>query len=312
MKKLCLIFLILALLTGCAAPAVTETTEAAAEPAAFTFTDDLGRTVTVSQPKKVAALLGSFAQIWQLAGGEVCATPDDAWEDLGLTLTPDTVNLGNLKELSLELLLSSEPDLILASSNTRQHMEWKDTLEATGIPVAYFSVSNFQDYLRMLEICAQITGQPEKFQENGTAVQAQIDTVLQRSEARGTAPTVLCMRASATLITVKNSQDNVLGEMLHDLGCVNIADSDSSLLENISIERILEADPDFIFIVQRGNQEGMVANVESMMRENPAWLQLTAVKEGRLYYMDKNLYNLKPNHRWGEAYEKLEDILENG
>jgi len=25
--------------------------------------------------------------------------------------------------------------------------------------------------------------------------------------------------------------------------------------------------------------------------------------------MEKNLYNLKPNHRWGEAYEKLEAIF---
>ena len=56
----------------------------------------------------------------------------------------------------------------------------------------------------------------------------------------------------------------------------------------------------------------MKAYVETMMAENPAWQQLTAVKEGRLYFMDKNLYNLKPNHRWGEAYEKLEEILENG
>jgi hypothetical protein len=27
--------------------------------------------------------------------------------------------------------------------------------------------------------------------------------------------------------------------------------------------------------------------------------------------MDKNLFNLKPNHRWGEAYAILEEILSN-
>ena len=27
--------------------------------------------------------------------------------------------------------------------------------------------------------------------------------------------------------------------------------------------------------------------------------------------MDKTLYNLKPNDRWGEAYEILEEILQN-
>ena len=277
------------------------------------FVDDLGRTVTVSSPQRVACLLGSFAQVWQLAGGEVIATADDAWDDLDLELPEDCVNLGNTKELSLELLLSAEPDFILASANTRQNLEWKETLEAAGIPTAYFDVSDFEDYLRLLELCTSITGRKDLYEKHGTAVQQQISAVLEQAENRGTAPTVLVMRASASMVTVKNSEDNVLGEMLKSLGCVNIADSDASLLENLSLEKILEEDPDFIFFVQRGDDAaGMKAYVETMMQENPAWQELTAVKNGRMYFMDKNLYNLKPNHRWGEAYELLEEILENG
>ena len=305
MKRLTIILIVCALLAGCAPAAQPQTGVA--------FTDDLGREVTVEDPQRVACLLGSFAQVWQLAGGEVTATADDAWDDLQLELSDDCVNLGNTKELSLELLLSSNPDFILASANTRQNLEWKDTLEAANIPTAYFDVSDFDDYLRLLKLCTDITGRGDLYEKHGLAVQEQIQAVLEKAENRGTAPKVLCMRASATAVTVKNSEDNVLGEMLKSLGCSNIADSDASLLENLSLEKILEEDPDYIFIVQRGDDaEGMKAYVETMMRENPAWLELTAVKEGRLYFMDKNLYNLKPNHRWGEAYEKLEEILENG
>ena len=301
------IFLVFFLLTGCSYGQVSDGT-------AFTgFQDALGREVTVQQPRRVACLLGSFAQVWQLAGGEVIATADDAWDDLGLELPEDCVNLGNTKELSLELLLASQPDFIMASANTRQNLEWMETLEATGIPTAYFDVSDFEDYFHLLDLCTGITGRRDLFEKYGVEVQKQINSVLEQAETRGTAPSVLCMRASASSVTVKNSEDNVLGEMLKSLGCHNIADSDTSLLENLSMERILEADPDFIFLVQRGDDaEGMKAYVETMMAENPAWQQLTAVKEGRLYFMDKNLYNLKPNHRWGEAYEKLEEILENG
>jgi len=304
-KRILLILLTILLLTGCAsAPAATG---------GMTLTDDLGRSVTVNQPQRAACLLGSYAQIWQLAGGEVIATADDAWDDLALDLPKDCVNLGNTKELSLEALLASQPDFILASSNTRQQLEWRETLEATGIPTFYYNVSNFDSYLRLLDICTDLTGRKDLYETYGRAVQSQVEAVLEQAENRGTNPTVLCMRASASMVTVKNSEDNVLGEMLKALGCVNIADSDTSLLENLSIEAILEADPAFIFLVQRGDDsEGMRAYVETMMAENPAWQQLTAVKEGRLYFMDKNLYNLKPNHRWGEAYEKLEEILEHG
>lgn len=305
-RMLVLLLMASVLLTGCTAA------QSAAGDTAVSFTDDLGRTVTMDQPENVAALLGSYAQIWMLAGGEVCATADDAWDDLNLDLPADTVNLGNTKQLSLELLLASQPDLVLASTNTRQNMEWQQTLEAAGIPVAYFDVANFDGYLRMLKCCTDITGRSDLYVANGLEVQAQIEAVLQKREgAHG--PTVLCMRASASSMAVKNSQDNVLGEMLHALGCVNIADSESALLEQLSMEYILEADPDYIFIVQRGDDtEGMRAYLAQNLESDPAWGRLTAVQAGRVYFMDKNLYNLKPNHRWGEAYEKLEEILRNG
>ena len=48
-----------------------------------------------------------------------------------------------------------------------------------------------------------------------------------------------------------------------------------------------------------------------MMKENPAWATLEAIKEGRWYMMDKTLFNLKPNERWAEAYQTLYDTLTN-
>jgi iron complex transport system substrate-binding protein len=307
MKKLISLFLCLCLFCGCAAKEQTM------EQDGFTFTDDLDRSITIEEPQRVACLLGSFAQIWQLAGGEVGATADDAWDDMQLELAEDTVNLGNTKQLSLELLLDFRPDFILASTNTRQNVEWQETLDAAQIPTAYFDVADFDDYLRLLEICCGITGRSDLYEKNGLAVQKEIDAVLadsaKRIEEHG-APTVLSIRASASSVTVKNSQDNVLGEMLHSLGCENIADSNAMLLENLSMEYILESDPDFVFFVQRGDdEEGMKAYVQENILSHPLWAQLSAVKEGKVFFMEKNLYNLKPNHRWGEAYEKLEAIL---
>lgn len=306
MKKrlLCLILAALAL-AGCGAEAAMGE--------GYTFTDDLGRTVTVNEPRRVACLLGSFADVWVLAGGEVAAAPDDAWEDFDLPLGEAAVNLGKTKELSLEGLFAAEPDFVIASTNTRVDLEWLDTLEAAGIPTAYFDVSDFEDYLRLLKICTDITGRPDLYEQNGLAVQAQIDEVIAASQARlagQEAPKVLYLRASAGSIRAKNSTGSVLGEMLAKLGCVNIADSDETLLENLSMEHILMEDPDYIFFVQLGDDaEGTRANIERFFAENPAWESLTAVQEGRVFYLDKRLYNLKPNARWGEAYAGLEEIL---
>ena len=282
----------------------------------YTFTDALERTVTVGEIKRVAALLGSFADIWYLAGGEIIASADDAWDDFDLPLPEDAINLGMTKELSLEKLFEANPDFVLASSNTKGNVEWMETLEAAGINVAYFEVNDFEDYLNVLKICTDITGRTDLYEKNGLEIKEQIETVIAQSKERiekaGTAPTVLSLRASSTFIRAKNSKDNVLGEMLSALGCVNIADSDESLLENLSIEHIILQDPEYIFFIQQGdNEEGTKKNIENFIAENPAWSELTAVKEGKVYLLEKPLYALKPNDRWGEAYEKLEEILSN-
>ena len=112
------------------------------------------------------------------------------------------------------------------------------------------------------------------------------------------------------MVKPKGSSGTVLGEMLADLGCINIADQDQSLLEDLSMEAILAADPDKILIVLQGaDPEPAKAQLEGEVLSNPAWQQLTAVREGRVYYMDKDLYHLKPNARWGEAYDHLVEIL---
>ena len=282
----------------------------------YTFTDDLGREVTVNNPQRVAALLGSFADMWVLAGGSVQASADDAWEDFELTMPEDAINLGKTKSISLEKLFEAEPDFIMASTNTRVHMEWKETLEQSGIPTAYFDVADFDDYLRVLKICTDITGREDLYKQNGLDIQSQIQAVLEKSDERTNIygiPKILIVRASAGMVVAKNSKDNVLGEMLKSLGCENITDQDDSLLDNLSIEHILQEDPDYIFMIQVGDDKQAVEEqFNHYIMENPAWKELTAVKEGRVYNMDKALYNLKPNDRWGEAYEKLEIILSEG
>ena len=77
---------------------------ASEETNAVTFTDDLGREVTVENPQRVAVLLGSFADMWVLAGGEVIASADDAWDDFQLEMPEDAINLGSTKDLNLEKL----------------------------------------------------------------------------------------------------------------------------------------------------------------------------------------------------------------
>lgn len=279
----------------------------------LSFTDALGRAVTVSKkPQHVAALIGSFADIWLLSGGKVCAAAEDAWDDFGLELG-DAVSIGGAHSPSLEALLSSNPDLVLASASTSSNVEMKEVLESAGITVVYFDVDSFEDYLAMLDVCTDITGRKDLFEQNGLNIKSEIEEIkaeFQEADLTETERTVLLLRVSSTSIKAKGSSGTILGEMLRDLGCINIADSDTSLLENLSVESVIRREPYHIFVVTMGNDtEKAMENLSRMMDENPAWGTLKAVQENRLHLMDKRLFNIKPNARWAEAYETLSGVL---
>ena len=279
----------------------------------MTFTDALGREVTVPEnPENTAALIGSFADVWLLAGGTLCGAAEDAWDDFGLELG-DAVNLGGAHSPGLEALLAADPDFVLASASTAADVELKAVLENAGIVTAYFDVDNFDDYLAMLDICTDITGRKDLYRTNGLDLQERIEEIKSETASADLTDeerTILLLRASSGSVKAKGSEGTVLGEMLADLGCINIADSDRVLLENLSAESVIRQEPYRIFVVTMGDDtEKAVDNLNRMMDENPAWGELRAVKENRLHVMDRKLFNLKPNGRWAESYEKLSEIL---
>lgn len=293
---------------GCGAPAAPESAPAGEE--TVSFTDSLGQEFTLPRPRRVVALIGSFADIWLLAGGEdsLAATANDAWESYGLELGEGVSSIGSGMKPSAELVLAARPDFILASSISSSNLELQEAFRQAGIPAAYFDVASFDDYLELLELCARLTGCPERYELYGAQVKARADAALARQD--GSAPTVLAIQVSGRSCVVKGSGGNVLGELLSALGCVNIADREGALLEDLSLEAIIQADPDYIFAVHHGTDTAAAQeNLEASLLSNPAWAGLRAVREGRFYTMDRRLFSLKPNALWGEAYETLADIL---
>lgn len=277
-----------------------------------TFTDALDREVTVKKnPERVASLLGSFADTWVLAGGTLCAAPEDAWEDFGLDLK-DAENIGGAHSPNLEILLSSNPDFVIASASTSADVEMEQTLENAGITVAYFDVDNFYDYLSMLDVCTDITDRKDLYKQNGEDVKEKIEKIKADFKSVNLPEDkrkILLLRTSANLLKAKGSEGTVLGEMLYDIGCINIADSDETLLENLSVESVIRQEPYRIFAVSMGDDTAAQKNLSKTMEENPVWGKLDAVENDRLYIMDKKLFNIKPNANWAEAYEKLVEIL---
>ncbi len=273
-----------------------------------TFTDSTGRTVTISEPQKVAVFTSSFADIWQLAGGTISFATEDVFNDERYDLPDSTVNIGLLDSPSAELLIDGDADFAIISSTAHGGAELAETLEQVGITCALFEVEDFSDYLNMLKICTDITGRQDLYEQNGEAVLKKINAIISEQKNKEQ-KTVLYLRAFSAGIKAKG-EDSMTGKMLADMNCINIADTVPSLLEELSIEEIIEQDPDFIFITIMGSDEEKARkSYGDILASNPAWSGLSAVENGRCIFLPKEYFHNKPNNKWDKAYEMLAEIL---
>ena len=294
-KRLCLLCIALLLLSSFAG----------AEGAALV--DDRGAAIPATAPQRVVSLYGSYAEAWAQAGGTLVGATEDAVSERGMDLGTAQI-IGTTKEPNLERILALDPDLVLLSLDIAAQVSAAEALEAAGVPCAAFRVDTWQDYARMMDVFTALTGRRDLYEAIVPPMEAAIAQTIASAQAQN-APTVLLLRAYSTGVKAK-ADDNLAGAMLEDLGCVNIAAREPSLLEELTLEAIVVEDPDCIFIsVMGGDEEAALAVVEETLGQNPAWQGLTAVKEGRVYVLPRDLFHYKPNARWAESYAYLYELL---
>lgn len=309
------------MLTACgaapAAPEVPADTAAAPETpvaresenaAPVRFTDALGYEVELASWERVVSLYGSFAETWLLAGGQLVGTTSDAVTERDLDLGDDVAIVGTVKEPNLEEVIAAEPDFVILAADIAPQVDFHAALTEVGIPHAYYRTDTFDEYLAVLGQFCELTGRDDLYEQNGLAVKAQIDSVLKAVEGQPS-PTALLIRAFSTGAKAKGD-DNLAGVILRDLGADNLVSRYESLLEDISMEEIIAADPEFILITTMGaSDQAAMDYMAATFESDPAWAGLTAVKNGHYLLLPRELFHYKPNARWGESYEYLANVL---
>lgn len=305
MKRSVIFLLCAALLCGCVPGTAVR------QEAVFAFTDDTGALVTLSKkPETVAVLLSSLADIWCTAGGRVDITVGESVARGFAGADTVLVDDGAGKTINTELLIAAQPDLVIYSADLAGQLRCATVLRDAGIPAAGFRVESLEDYLRVLALCTQLLDTPEHYARYGLEVKARSETVIAQSLAKQHKPDILFVRAgsSARYTKAKIAENHFVCAMLRELGSNNIAESAAILLDGLSTEEILRADPDIIFYTTMGEEADGSAYMESLLSD-PSWQTLTAVRTGQVYQLPKDLFQYKPNARWAEAYQYLSELL---
>lgn len=281
----------------------------------YSFTDDSGEVVTLdAEPTKVAVLFSSYAEIWTDAGGSVAVTVAETVERGFADDSVTVIDPGSgHSTIDLEALISAEPDFVIGTTDYAGQVDAVSFCRGVGIPAALFRVECFDDYLDVLEIFCDIAGSPENYELYGTSVESEIDALFDSVGEyleSADAPDILFVRAGSTdsSTKAKTAADNFACAMLDELGVNNIADERGELTGALSLEAIIEADPDYMFITTMGNEAAAIEHMDSMLTSE-GWRELSCVKEANYTYLPKEMFHFKPNSRWADAYSMLVELL---
>ncbi len=273
------------------------------------FADATGETVYLDKkPERVAVMFSSFADIWVLSGGECAMTVGESVERGIVPSGTPLADGGAGKTLNTETIIAASPELVILSADVEGQVKAARTLKAAGIPCAMMRVESFTDYLSVLDLFCRINGS-DAYEKYGTAVKDRIDILLS-SLPDNTERDILFIRSgsSAASAKAKTGEEHFAAAMLDEIGAHNIADDAPVLLDGLSLEAVIKADPDIIFVTLMGNEKSARAYVDSLFA-SPAWQTLDAVKNGRVVFLPRELFQYKPNARWAEAYEFLINAL---
>lgn len=275
---------------------------------AYTFTDDLGRKVTVKSHKRVVACMGSFADAWQLAGGTLVGASDDAFGHYAVD-SSKVSGVGRSTSLNLESIIALKPDFVIMTGiSDGKHAtgvsqaDAESALKEAGIPVAFFKVTTFDDYKRMMGVFCAITGRDDLYKKNVTKVGEKIKSAVSTYSVKSKSPSVLIVSAFSKGLVVQNSS-GMAGAIVRDLGAVNVADEHPSLLSDFSLEAAVEANPDYVLVLAASDDTATAQKYyDQVVGSNSAWQGMDAVKEGRVTMLDAAHFLYKPNADWAESY----------
>lgn len=278
----------------------------------FTFTDSEGEIVELShKPQKTAVLFSSLAECWIEAGGEVYVTVGESVERGLVKEETELVDKGAGKTVDTEKLISLEPDFVICSADIASHRDVASALKKAKIPVAMLRMDTFEDYLTILRTLTKITGKTENYEQFGENAKSEIEQIIS-VEKRENNPKILFVRSGSSYSSAKakKADDNFAAKILEDFGCINIADKAEVLLDNLSAEVILKENPQYIFVSVMGDYDNSKAYMQELLAKKE-YASLDAVKNGRVHFLPKELFQYKPCGRWAESYRYISSILNN-
>ena len=289
LRKLASIFVLGALLmTGCQAGGTT------------------GKSEDVAKEKTVVAATVSGSQVLDKLDANVVGIPTTQLEmpekfkglpEVGQSMNPD-----------LEVVASLNPDVFVMDNAFKDSVE--KSLKEYDFNTFFLKTNTYTDYIKSIEELGKTIDK----EEEATTLINELKNIEKevKSKKGDKAPTVAIIFGSGENFMLA-TETSYLGDLVKTVGGKNIASKLDKNVENgyvqLSLEYILEQNPDYILRFAHGNLEETKKSFDKAFDKNPAYQELNAVKNNKVVDLDSNVFNVTANLKVKEAIQTLGDIL---
>jgi iron complex transport system substrate-binding protein len=265
---------------------------------ALTVRDMLGRDVTLAaSPQRIVSLVPSVTETIFALGGQARLVGRTDWCD-SPEAAREKPSVGGMINPSIETIVKLKPDLVVATDEGNRE-ETVVQLRRIGIPVYLVHAHRVAEMLDMVKRLGDLIERPESVGGLVTSIQARIDGIRRRVDARRT-PSVLYVLWPEPLIVPGRASH--ITELIEMAGGRSITASLGESYVRLSLEAAVARAPEVIILADHSSA-GTAAGRQSPEK----WQRLVsvpAIRAGRLHSIDLSIL-----HRYGPRVSEGLELL---
>lgn len=276
-----------------------------------TFSDDLGREVTLSGVERIVSLAPNLTEIAFAAGAGSKVVAVGKSDDFPPAV--DSLPHVGVLPVDVEAIVAQQPDLVLATTQVNSPRD-ADAFAAVDVPAYYFAFPTLQSVFGGIRRMGELAGTQAAARDSAAALEARFSRIESRTDSVLASlspnqpdslarPTVLVLAGSDVLYSFGNG--SYVHTMVEAAGGHSITQSIENAAPTLSEEFVLNARPDVIVGAFDSDDPAQV-----LLDNHPSFDLLPAVKNGRVYSIDSDLL-FRPGPRVVKGTDQLSTFLHN-
>ncbi|MEN9481137.1 MAG: hypothetical protein RLZZ298_2532 [Pseudomonadota bacterium] len=243
------------------------------------FKDDSGQEVRLKAPaQRIITLAPHAAESLYAAGAGDKLVGTVEYSDYP-PAAKKVPRVGGYSRIDLEAVAALKPDLVIAWQSGN-NMPQVDKLKALGLAVYVSQPNKMADVADQLERLGQLAGTEIAANAAAAAFRKRLE-MLQTANANKPKVRVFYQIWKSPLMTVGGSQ--IISDAIRLCGGDNVFGHLSQMAPTVSVEAVLEVDPEAIIATGMGDAK------PEWLHDWDKWTRLTAVKRGNLFHINPDI-----------------------